>query len=438
MLSRHTWRAVRLLAVVGAFSTGGSRADDFIVGLGTHSAPDQGLALIQDAGLTSLRDDIHWAEVEREKGVLAMPDRYENYVAESLRRGIDPVLVLCYGNRFYDDGGFPISKEGAEAYARFATFVVSHFRGRVHRFEIWNEWNIAISMPKGTPHGPPESYVGLLRKVYLQLKAVDPTITVIGGALSGSAVEKGWLEAACRAGLLDNLDAFSFHPYCYRWGAVGRLPENGFTKQILDSREVVRRYQKREIPVYLTEIGWPNHDGTDGSTPAETAQFLARTYLLARTLPDVRGVWWYDLRDDGTDPHEREDHFGVTTRDFTPKPAYGVLGGICRLFRETRFVGEVRTVHDPDVHILRFDRRTGGTCFALWRSGEGGLTVVAESVSPAGQPKTKLTDVASRELSCEWKAVDARRWQLTVQLTGEPCLLENPPGAGEISFRADD
>ncbi len=432
------WRGLTIAGAGILFCLSGPRvgADEFIVGLGTHSASEQGLTMTQATGVASLRDDIHWAEVEREKGVLVMPERYERYVDDALRHGLQPVLVLCYGNPFHDGGSFPVSEEAREAYTRFAEFVVAHFRGRVQRYEIWNEWNIGISLPPGTPHGQPEPYVALLRKVYPRLKAIGPEITVIGGALSGDGVEHGWLETACRAGLLESLDAFSFHPYCYRQSGQNRLPENGFFNQIRESQAVTRRYQKREVPIYITEVGWPTHDGPDGSTPEDSARFLARTYLLARTLPFVRGLWWYDLRDDGDDPHEREHHFGLLTRNWAPKPAYTVLTGICRLFREARFVGEIAA--NPALHVIEFRRESGAWLFAMWNGQEGTSSVVLETVAAPAAPGVKLHDFSGREIACRWQQ-DRGKWRLSWLLTGTPRVLEvDPARMVGATFRFDD
>ena len=410
----------------------GVETEDFVFGIGTHSTSDRGLALIQAADIPSLRDDIHWAEVEREKGVLIMPERYEHYVDESLRRGIQPVLILCYGNKLYDGGGYPLSGEAAEAYARFAEFVVAHFKGRVRQYEIWNEWNIAISMPPGTPRGRPEPYVALLRKVYLRLKAVDPQLIVVGGAFSGSAVEKSWLEDACRAGLLDSLDAFSFHPYCYRLGGGARLPENGFVKQIRESQEVTLHYQKRKIPIYITEVGWPDHHGPDGSTPEDSARFLARSYLLARTMPFIRGLWWYDFSDDGPDPDEREHHFGIVARDFTPKPAYVVMGEVCRVFGKAHFVGTIDT--GPDLHILEFSQDSGATLYALWSSGAALQRVTLETVSATAPPAPQLRQVGGPEIACAWERQGAK-WQLNVPVTGMPRVVAAHLAPDAVTWR---
>ena len=410
-------------------------ADDFIVGVGVHSPAEQDLASVQDAGVGSVRDDIHWAEVEREPGSLLMPERYDRAVDTALRRGFQPVLILCYGNPLYDGGAYPLSDKAREAYVRFAEFVVAHFRGRVRRYEIWNEWNIAMSLPPGTPRRGPEPYVDLLRAVYPRLKAIDPKATVIGGALSGNGVETGWLEGACRAGMLDCLDAFSFHPYCYRQGEGARLPEQGFLKLVRDSRAVVARWQKREIPVYLTEVGWPTHEGPDGSTPEEEACFLARTYLLARTMPWVRGLWWYDLRDDGTDPHEREHHFGLLNLDRTPKPALAALRGIGSFFREARYVGAVRL--DADAAILKFQQESGAGLYAMWSGVAPATHVTVEAQNNAVPPTAKYRDFRGHESVGTWKR-DGARWTLDVALTASPLVLDTGSAPLAVTFRFAD
>src|SRR5438067_8143033 len=161
--------ATALLLANGWLLNASAAADGFIAGIGTHVTSDQGLSLIREAGISWLRDDIAWEQVEREKGVFVMPERYERYVDESLRRGIKPLLILCYGNKLYDGGSYPISDEALEAYTRFAEFVVTHFKDRVQLFEIWNEWNIGVGMPPETQPGKADCYVALLRKVYPRL-----------------------------------------------------------------------------------------------------------------------------------------------------------------------------------------------------------------------------------------------------------------------------
>jgi Glycosyl hydrolase family 1 len=398
-------------------------ADEFIAGIGTHITSNQGLSLIHEAGISWLRDDIHWDQIERERGVFVMPERYERYVNEALRRGIKPLLILCYGNKLYDNGGYPVSDEALEAYARFAEFVVTHFKDRVQLFEIWNEWNYGIGMPPRTPPGEPGAYVALLRKVYPRLKGIDPNITVIGGVLSGNGVESGWLESACKAGLLEHLDALSYHPYCYGETGDERTPENGLMKRIRGSREVMRRYQQRDLPVFLTEIGWPNHTGKSGSTLEDSARFLARSFLLARTQPFIRGVWWYDFRDDGArDPSDPEHNFGIVTNNLTPKPAFHAMREICRLFRETKFTGEVEA--NSSVRILKFQRESGEILFAMWSVDSEEWEVVLESArAEKAPPAARVVQIGRPEIAREWEPHEDL-WRLPVTLSGMPCVVE--------------
>ena len=101
------------------------------------------LSLISQAGANSVRDDVPWDQVERLKGQLAMPSGVDDLVNQALKANVQPLLILDYGNPFYDSGEKPISPQALSAFARYAVFVVQHFKGRVHRYEMWNEWNVS-------------------------------------------------------------------------------------------------------------------------------------------------------------------------------------------------------------------------------------------------------------------------------------------------------
>ena len=101
-----------------------------------------------------------------------------------------------------------------------------HFGKDVRLYEIWNEWDIGIGLPK--PYrkgGSPEDYVRLLKAVYPRIKAVDPDVTVIAGASTSGGVKKGWLEAIVKLGALDYCDAISIHSYNYNEKFPQRGPE---------------------------------------------------------------------------------------------------------------------------------------------------------------------------------------------------------------------
>src|SRR5947208_15182475 len=60
----------------------------------------------------TFRMDLKWGWVEQVKGQYVLDSRMQ-YVDEFLlgakAKGISPVLILDFGNKFYDGGGFPVS-----------------------------------------------------------------------------------------------------------------------------------------------------------------------------------------------------------------------------------------------------------------------------------------------------------------------------------------
>src|ERR1017187_9813117 len=69
--------------------------------------------------------------IERTRREFVMPTAWDEFVNAGLKAGIEPLIILDYGNRLYDDGDKPRSPEAIEAFCRYAEFVVGHFKGRV-------------------------------------------------------------------------------------------------------------------------------------------------------------------------------------------------------------------------------------------------------------------------------------------------------------------
>src|SRR5690606_28650252 len=67
-------------------------------------------------------------------------------------------------------------------YDNYATAVAARYRGRIQHYQIWNEPNIFPEW--GANAVNPEAYTEMLCRTYAALKAVDPDIVVIAGALS--------------------------------------------------------------------------------------------------------------------------------------------------------------------------------------------------------------------------------------------------------------
>src|SRR4029453_10121756 len=97
-------------------------------------------------GATAFRDNYFWSGVEvSSKGQYSPGPSLrllETFVRDAKARGIEPILILCYGNPFYNNYKFQTSADARAAFVNYAKFVATKFKGVVRNFEVWNEWNI--------------------------------------------------------------------------------------------------------------------------------------------------------------------------------------------------------------------------------------------------------------------------------------------------------
>ena len=345
----------------------------FQIGVDLHvTGPNFSLQATQaplvEQGL-SFRSDVFWSDLEAKKGILRWPVSYgnlDNLVNLSVDAHRRPLLILDYGNQYYDGGKQVVSQEAINAYVRYALFVVDHYKGRVDQFEVWNEWNIGTGT-NGTP-GTAVAYANLLRATYTAIKANYPSVTVVGGVIGVGGKDAVWAQQFVAAGGLNYLDAFSVHPYVHCNGGITGLPRSsgnvstssleimswllaalptaqasGINGTISGTPEESMAWvdslnsefssaaPARVVPVYISEMGWPTSRGQCGIAEWAAAAYLQRLYLIARSRPWIAGVWWYDLFDDGDDPSLREHRFGLLNAIGSAKPAYlslSLLGGL--------------------------------------------------------------------------------------------------------------
>lgn len=368
-------------------------ADAFIVGACTHFGQGKGLlrsnlSMMRQAGITSFRDEVGWRGIEKTKGVYEMPAAWDEFVDEGRKAGLEPLLILDYGNPLYDNGDKPRSPEAVEAFTKYAEFVVRHFRGRVRLYEVWNEWDIAIGSK--TP-GSADDYAVLLKAVYPRIKAIDPSITVYGGAPTPGGVKNGWLARVLGHGAIRFMDALSMHTYTYSESGRARGPE-AWAEWMAQVEALARSHNDgKDVPLQITETGWPTQLDRRGTPPDVAAAYLARLYLLARTMPYLKGIWWYDFQDDGWSAAYNENNFGLVRPDLTPKPAWFALSTVAPAAARGEYLGRVDT-GDPDLWVLRFRGPGGGQTWAIWSAHpDDGWQVTLQSAA------TNATPLSARE-----------------------------------------
>src|ERR1035437_563859 len=89
---------------MGLLPATGTAADPFVGGACTPFRQGKGLlkvhlSIMRSAGISSFRDEVVWRAIERTKGQYEMPPAWDEFVNEGRKTGIEPLLILDYGDR---------------------------------------------------------------------------------------------------------------------------------------------------------------------------------------------------------------------------------------------------------------------------------------------------------------------------------------------------
>ena len=351
-------------AVLSAFDGAGGTpfgvAEHF---LGTHNARLAQIVATMGAGM--VRDDATWAAVERAPGSYNFSS-FDPSMQMLQQNGLDPLLILDYNNRFYDNGQTPYDAAGFMAFASYAKALVMHYGQQVKAVEMYNEYNGTFST--GPCARKAACYAQLLRYTYQAIKSVRPDVTVVGGAVFST--DTNWFKQLFANGGLAYMDAVSDHPYA-PLDLVS--PEvQGLEEEMQELQGLIRQYNHGVAkPIWITEIGWPScllH-----VSERAQADYLVRGTILSQAA-GVQKIFWYDAVNDGSDSTKMEQNFGLlrqpdTIGRYTPKPDFVAYGVLIRELANRSFLGRESVF--PGIYDMRYS----GNLRVLWS------TPLSQSVS---------------------------------------------------------
>ena len=333
----------------------GMDAPEFWMGFTTHFGQNKGhlptnLELVKAIGGLTIRDELYWSVVEQKKGQLALPNNYRQFIQEAAERGLQPLIICDYGNNNYDGGNYPSSPEAIDGYVRYCDYLMNETKGKVRLFQIWNEWDGGCGMSR-FGRGDTEKYIRLLEATYTTLKPKYPDNIIIANSI---CTGDDTLKAMLAKGLAKHCDAVALHTYNYPIGFHGENATENWYKRMQIVGELLSTYNDGiPKPLYITEMGYPNYYHHAGSTYELTAERLTQTYLMGKTLPFLKGLWWYDLQDDGWDTGYNEHNFGLVRGDLTPKPAAMAFKSISNVVLYGKFM-EFLEIGEVPARALRF------------------------------------------------------------------------------------
>ncbi|WP_297833331.1 hypothetical protein, partial [Pseudomonas sp.] len=396
--------------------------DAFIVGVGTHlmnyeTSPVKALQMVSDAGITAVKDDAYWSTAEPTANQLRIVAPWRTYLNTTKSNNLTTLTILDYSTNFHDNLK-PRTPEVKTAYLKYVDYVTRQLPGKTDYWEIWNEWDLE------GPKDPKLSadYATLVKETVPLIRKNDPKAKILAGSVTPEGMNFGFADRLIDAGILDQIDGLSIHPYVHCAGRGQNTPE-AWAKWVRDYVRHVNEKAGREIPIYLTEVSWPSHTGNCGNTPETVASYIARTFFLARTIPSLKGMWWYDLVNDGLDKTDQEHNFGLLDHNLDPKPGYGVLKAISPFVRDYTYDPEPSTMVN-DVYLLYFNKGTEHVVVG-WVDGRSQEKQVTSSAKLAG--KLQLIDTAHPakgqiNTDTPWACSD-QHCAATVTLTNFPKII---------------
>jgi len=234
-------------------------------------------------------------------------------VAISKSAGKKLLAILAYDTPWlFEEKNAPrkITARELPRYLNYVETVVRRYKGKIDAYEIWNEPNLTEW------YGTKDEFITMTRAAIKVIRSIDPDAKILAGAFA--RVPKGFIRRMARAGVFDEADGISFHPYALNPEGVIRL---------CDSLTEVLAEENFSGEIWVTETGYP----TKGWYPTRVSEknfpsHIVKT-LAGLAVRNIRVLLWYelfDLRkpDDVRSTWNSEDFFGIAYPNLTVKAGY--------------------------------------------------------------------------------------------------------------------
>jgi hypothetical protein len=219
------------------------------------------------------------------------------------------------------DGGLPVSN--LAAWATYVSAVVTHCRGRVKYWEVWNE------TPNFIGKGTAEDYARTVVAAYDAAKKADPTCQI---GLSIQSNNVYWIEQTIEAGARDHFDYIAVHPY----EVLGLVETDGIEAEYMSIVPTLRMMLaardpgRAKAPIWFTEIGYDAGRGD----PAQ-ANALVKAFTMG-VAQGVTRIDWFEGKDGDSGP------MGLLRADGTPRLAWTAMSTLTKYLGPTpRYLGWV-------------------------------------------------------------------------------------------------
>lgn len=320
----------------------------------------------QKLGLGWFKQQVRWEEIEPEKGQfnwaildLVMPSK--------ARFNLNILLSIVTAPDWAREPGANLDKHGPPVnnadYVNFVSELLKRYPGQVQAIEVWNEQNIdrEWSSTKGLVAA---NYVALLRDTFTAVKAIDPGIIVVSGALSPTGFNDGvgawddyvYLDQLIKAGMLNYIDCVGVHHNGYNigpnipWDSVPNDPTASFRGPFDNPHHSWSFYstlqtyaQKVQLAggqqkLCITEFGWASTEDLGGfplgfefandNTLQEQAEWITQALNLMDEWDFVwlAFVWNFNYGPQAGWATDNDNvPYSIVGKDWVFRPAYDAI-----------------------------------------------------------------------------------------------------------------
>lgn len=294
------------------------------------------LRMVREMGASWIVEFFPWAYYQASDGSVAW-EHIDQVVGHAEANGLHVIARLGYTPDWARPPDTPMTYLDHDAYDDFASFAAlfaQRYRDRVGYLIVGNEPNLSFEW--GYRVTTPQDYVDLLRVVYPAVKAANPNMVVLAGALAPNLEPEGspwavndltYLRGMYAAGAAGYFDGLAAHAYGLTFPAdAPPAPDVLNFRRIELLRQIMVENGDEATPIYITETGWNDHPRwTMAVRPAQRIQYtLDALDYAAANWPWVRAVAIWAFRYPAP-TRSYPDYFTLVTPEFVAKPIYDAL-----------------------------------------------------------------------------------------------------------------
>ncbi len=353
----------RSFAIMDPAGPTAGRAEGFLFSICTHTERwgdrDQRLEVLASGlcGAKVIRTGIGWGSTEPNEGEFRF-DRFDRLLGMYADQGMEIQYLLGFCPRWAaapdkqkatDWHQWNNSMPREDAWRKWVHTMAARYGDRIRYWEVWNEPDIGFWL------GTLDEYLVLLRSAYEEIKAVDPKLQVMTGGFAIYNRNPAFIDGVVARGQ-QWYDIFAYH----RHGSF-----QGFQQEVDGPVARLRAEMAPPKPIYFNETAIASI-GVGEKGQAET---LVKKLSLAWAR-GAMGYTWYDLRNDGFDPHDYEHNYGMMTNDFYPKAVYPTFNTMAQLLRGKDYVTQLDLGEDRWGFVFADAKET---ILVAWNESRGEL-----------------------------------------------------------------